>query len=277
MIQNTRTRLAFTLIELLVVVAIIGILVSLLLPAYKNIMNNANGAKCASNLKQIGAAMFMFAGDNNGFFPESGGTIAYSGVDQTTNQGAWTAQLQKYLATSSTNSAATGGTDVRIFTCPSINAQFGNQNGGNLLRNFTYFNGSHAAMYPEGGTSTNVFASVRQALIQYPSKYILCGDVCQNIFPSKNGGEDADKDNYTQDPTFGSWGSGATQSGASATIAKLHNGKANLLFADGHVAAFSTFDYSKPVGSAGTDSDSRSLTVWYDKVADYNWPNTPAY
>ena len=69
---------------------------------------------------------------------------------------------------------------------------------------------------------------------------------------------DADKDNYTQDPTFDSVN-------CLPRMPKIHNGKANILFADGHVASFSTFDYSK----TGTDSDTRSMTVWYDKVADY--------
>ena len=70
--------------------------------------------------------------------------------------------------------------------------------------------------------------------------------------------EDADKDDYTQNPAF------------SGTMSKMHGGKSNILFVDGHVAQFATFDYSKPAGTAGTDSDSRSLTVWYDRVADYS-------
>lgn len=61
----------FTLIELLVVIAIIGILAGILLPVLSRARESARSTQCASNVKQIGMGLIMYANENSEAFPSS--------------------------------------------------------------------------------------------------------------------------------------------------------------------------------------------------------------
>ena len=53
----------FTLIELLVVIAIIAILAAILFPVFSQAREKARQINCASNLKQMGNSILMYAQD----------------------------------------------------------------------------------------------------------------------------------------------------------------------------------------------------------------------
>ena len=58
----------FTLLELIVVVAILGVLVTLLMPSLSKARKSALSAACLGNLKQQGIASYIYSDDNQEIF-----------------------------------------------------------------------------------------------------------------------------------------------------------------------------------------------------------------
>jgi prepilin-type N-terminal cleavage/methylation domain-containing protein len=64
----------FTLVELLVVIGIIALLIAMVLPALAAARESSNRVKCASNLRQLGQFIYLFAHDDHGRIPEGQNT-----------------------------------------------------------------------------------------------------------------------------------------------------------------------------------------------------------
>ena len=118
-------RRGFTLVELLVVVAIIALLIAILLPALQKARKSANQTVCASQLRQLGMAMYMYANENRGYFPGFQGAVApyfnnrlvgFANPPAFPSPSSW-GLIVKYLG-----KPESVRSDGRIFFCPGLPA-----------------------------------------------------------------------------------------------------------------------------------------------------------
>jgi len=209
---------AFTLIELLVVIAIIAILAAMLLPALSAAKQRAWTSTCNSNLHQIGLGMRMFADDNNGDYPESGGDIKWGQVETNgSGKASWLEQIYPYI------------NNTNVFDCPG-NVQLPKAYQGP----FNYFNGCNVAYVTTGND-----APVKSPAILLPSAFVLGGDTAGTV-DNSNGLNfdplDADKDDYTQNCVGGAAPPDKT------LYWQIHTKGQNVMFADGHAKWYKLFN-----------------------------------
>ncbi len=93
----------FTLIELLVVIAIIAILAAILFPVFAQARERARMTQCLSNARQLSIAVMNYAQDFEEAFPPSTNYAVPTNVPERI----WTRLIQPYVK------------DTNIFTCPS--------------------------------------------------------------------------------------------------------------------------------------------------------------
>lgn len=110
---------AFTFVELLVVIGIISVLIAILLPALNKARAAANTVACASNMRQIVTAMFMYANNNHGYLPPA--DLRLPGSPGNPQVLTWDDLLDPYLGLQRSQAVLESwrsSVDVPVLRCP---------------------------------------------------------------------------------------------------------------------------------------------------------------
>jgi prepilin-type processing-associated H-X9-DG protein/prepilin-type N-terminal cleavage/methylation domain-containing protein len=222
-------RLAFTLIELLVVIAVIAILAAILFPVFAQAREKARQVTCASNLKQIGAAMEMYAQD----YDETFVMANYVTPDGTTNV-VWMGLLDPYVKSGvpRTVAAVAASSFKHVWYCPDFNTTYpdGSAPGSSALSygaNANLMPACGVQVMPTIGRPCTVAAPATLASIQFPAQMVTAAPSTGNaVWVS---GHDISACAAITSPE--KW----RGDGLYCAARFRHSGGANFLLADGHV------------------------------------------
>ena len=227
--RHHRAR-AFSLVELLVVIGIVAILIALLMPALHRANDSARALRCASQLRQIGQAIFSYAANQRGMTPAWGARFTIDDSGDPRSRG-WPALLWRFSGVKA---------DSPLYHCPSFPLDDDT---------VTYFMEARWE-----NLQTPEAHSIALGRVRLASQFVLAAEAtAQRVYIPPFGTYNAARDNTDKDDSghrdlvwFGEAGG-----------YNMHRAGNNILFADGHVQVFRSYD-------------PRSITYCPDRLEDWD-------
>ena len=234
----------FTLVELLVVIAVVGILACLLLPALSLTKARAQRTVCVNNLHQLGIGLQTFVGNSQSY------PSVFEVTDSDPHGAAWFMQLEKSgLGVSKPGPDAY---DAGVWRCPSqLSFNFGPSNmlsygynafGARSVGNLT--NSPGLSGYYDPTLERPV--PVRESAVVSPSEMMAIGDSLFGFIYFMR----VDLASYSKYRPF-----------------SRHQGKANVVFCDGHVESPTLAQLLKDDGDAALERWNRDHQPHRDLLA----------
>ncbi len=213
------TSRAFTLIELLAAVVTVAVVAALLVPVTNRMLAQAHATKCANNLRVLGSATMLHAADNDMRLP-------VTSHQRRTGEKSWTLTLQEYAS----------GTVA--FRCPG---------DGNSRRAYSYVINDFLTPNPAGAPYLNFS---RLSNLGSPAETFLFGEAAESYSNSDHFHFTSYASEETTERTGGY--SIPPEIFERQVAVERHSGKANYVFADGHMESLSWDHVQKLLAADGS-------------------------